>query len=86
MYDKEQAKKLKFSKKVLKDIFNEFQTGIYFPKKEIQHRLRLIFQVNGVQCKVTQDSIRDYYEVSESNSMKQPSYRLNLFKFPMVDF
>lgn len=86
VYDKEQAQKLKFSKKVLKDIFNEFQTGIYFPKKEIQHRLRLIFQVNGVQCKVTQDSIRDYYEVSESNSMKQPSYRLNLFKFPMVDF
>jgi hypothetical protein len=24
--------------------------------------------------------------VSESNSMGQPSYRLKVFKFPMVDF
>ena len=86
MYDKEQAQKLKFSKKVLKDIFNEFQTGIYIPKKEIQQRLRTIFQVTGVQCKVTQDSIREYYDVTERNSMKQPSFRLNVFKFPMVDF
>jgi hypothetical protein len=85
-YDKAQARKLRFSENVLNDIFREFQTGVYLPKKEIQHRLQIIFQENGVQYKVTQDTIRDYYDVTESNSKKQPSYRLNLFKFPMVDF
>ena len=85
-YDKAQARKLRFSENVLNDIFREFQTGVYLPKKEIQHRLQIIFQENGVQYKVTQDTICDYYDVTESNSKKQPSYRLNLFKFPMVDF
>lgn len=85
-FDKEEIKKMRFSESVLKDIFHEFQIGFYIPKKEIQQRLRGIFQGNGVQCKVTQNTIEDYYEVSESNSMEQPSYRLNVFKFPMVDF
>lgn len=85
-FDNAQAFKLRFSENVLKDIQREFELGIYLPKKEIQQRLQIIFQENGVQYKVTQDTIRDYYEVSESNSMGQPSYRLNVFKFPMVDF
>ena len=85
-FDNAQANKLRFSENVLKDIQREFELGIYIPKKEIQQRLQIIFQENGVQYKVTQDSIRDYYDVSESNSMGQPSYRLNVFKFPMVDF
>jgi hypothetical protein len=85
-FDKAQANKLRFSENLLKDIQREFELGIYIPKKEIQQRLQVILQENGVQYKVTQDSIRDYYEVSESNSMGQPSYRLNVFKFPMVDF
>jgi hypothetical protein len=85
-FDKAQANKLRFSENVLKDIQREFPLGVYIPKKEIQQRLQVILQENGVQYKVTQDTIRDYYEVSESNSMEQPSYRLNVFKFPMVDF
>lgn len=85
-FDKVQANKLRFSENVLKDILQEFELSIYLPKKEIQQRLQVIFQENGVQYKATQDSIRDYYEVSESNSMEQPSFRLNTFKFPMVDF
>lgn len=85
-YDKAQARKLRFSENVLNDIFREFQTGVYLPKKEIQHRLQIIFQENGVQYKVTQDTIRDYYDVTECNSMESPSFRLNVFKFPMVDF
>lgn len=85
-FDNAQAFKLRFSENVLKDIQREFELGIYLPKKEIQQRLQIIFQENGVQYKVTQDSIRDYYDVSESNSMELPSYRLNVFKFPMVDF
>lgn len=85
-FDNAQAFKLRFSENVLKDIQREFELGIYLPKKEIQQRLQIIFQENGVQYKLTQDSIRDYYDVSESNSMELPSYRLNVFKFPMVDF
>jgi hypothetical protein len=85
-FDKVQANKLRFSVNVLKDISQEFELGIYIPKREIQQRLQIIFQENGVQYKVTQDTIRDYYDVSESNSMEQPSFRLYVFKHPVVDF
>jgi hypothetical protein len=85
-FDKAQANKLRFSQNVLRDVQREFELGVYIPKKDIQQRLQIILQENGVQYKVTQDSIRDYYDVSESNSMELPSYRLNVFKFPMVDF
>ena len=85
-FDKAQANKLRFSKNVLKDIQREFPLGVYIPKKDIQQRLQMILQDNGVQYKATQDSIRDYYEVNESNSKELPSFRLNVFKFPMVDF
>lgn len=85
-FDKAQAHKLRFSENVLRDIQREFPTGVYIPKKEIQQKLRIILQSNGVQFKVSQDTIRDYYEVSESNSKELPSFRLNVFLFPMVDF
>lgn len=85
-FDKAQANKLRFSENVLKDILHEFELGVYTPKKDIQQRLQIILQENGVQYKVTQDSIRDYYDVSESNSMELSSFRLNAFKYPMVDF
>ena len=85
-FDKAQANKLRFSENILKDIQREFPLGVYIPKKEIQQRLQVILQENGVQYKVTQDTIRDYYDVSESNSMELPSFRLNVFNLPMVDF
>ena len=85
-FDKAQANKLRFSENVLKDIQREFPLGVYIPKKEIQQRLQVILQENGVQYKVTQDTIRDYYDVSESNSMELPSFRLNVFNLAMVDF
>lgn len=85
-FDKVQADKLRFSENVLKDILQEFELGIYLPKKGIQQRLQVIFQENRVKYKATQDTIRDYYEVNESNSMVQPSFRLNMFKFPTVVF
>lgn len=85
-FDKAQANKLRFSENVLKDIQREFPLGVYISKKDIQQRLQMILQDNGVQYKATQDSIRDYYEVSESNSKELPSFRLNVLKFPMVDF
>lgn len=85
-FDKAQANKLRFSENVLKDIQREFPLGVYIPKKDIQQRLQMILQDNGVQYKVTQDSIRDYYDVTESNSKEQPSFKLNMFKFTMVVF
>ena len=85
-FDKAQANKLRFSENVLKDIQREFPLGVYIPKKDIQQRLHMILQENGVMYKVTQDSIRDYYYVTESNSKELPSFKLNVFRFPMVDF
>ena len=85
-FDKAQANKLRFSENVLKDIQREFPLGVYIPKKDIQQRLHMILQENGVMYKVTQDSIRDYYDVTESNSKELPSFRLNVVRFPMVDF
>lgn len=85
-FDKAQANKLRFSENVLKDIQRELPLGVYIPKREIQQRLQMIMQENGVEYKVTQDSIRDYYDVTESNSKELPSFKLNVFKFLMVDF
>ena len=85
-FDKVQAKKLRFSDNVLNDIQRELPLGVYIPKREIQQRLQMIMQENGVEYKVTQDSIRDYYDVTESNSKELPSFKLNVFKFLMVDF
>lgn len=85
-FDKAQAHKLRFSENVLRDIQHEFPLGVYIPKKDIQQRLHMILQENGVMYKVTQDSIRDYYDVTESNSKELPSFKLNAFRFPMVDF
>ena len=85
-FDKAQANKLRFSENVLKDIQHEFPLGVYIPKKDIQQRLHMILQENGVMYKVTQDSIRDYYDLTESNSKELPSFKLNVFRFPMVDF
>lgn len=85
-FDKAQAHKLRFSENVLRDIQREFPLGVYIPKKDIQQRLHMILQENGVMYKVTQDSIRDYYDVTESNSKELPSFKLNVFRFPMVDF
>ena len=58
-FDKAQAHKLRFSENVLKEILREFPTGVYIPKKDIQQRLQIVLQENGVQYKVTQDTIRD---------------------------
>lgn len=80
-FDKAQANRLRFSENVLSDIKREFELGIYTPKKEIQQRLQVIFQENVIKYKATQDTIRDYYEVSESNSMEAPAFKLLMFKF-----
>ena len=85
-FDKAQANKLRFSESVMKDIQQEFEVGIYIPKKDIQQRLQGVLMGNGVLYKATQDSIRDYYDVTESNSKELPSFKLNAFKFPLVDF
>ena len=85
-FDKAQANKLRFSESVMKDIQQEFEVGIYIPKKDIQQRLQGVLMGNCVLYKATQDSIRDYYDVTESNSKELPSFKLNAFKFPLVDF
>ena len=80
-YDKVQAKQLRFSFEVLDVIKSEFPLGIYISKKEIKQRLQLIFQENGIIFKVTQETIKDYYDCTVSNSMEKPSFKLNFFKY-----
>lgn len=80
-YDKAQAAKLRFSPKVLNDVKAEFPMGIYLPKEEIKQRIQLIYEENGVNFKVTQDTIKDYCDWDVSNSKEPPSLKLNFFKF-----
>ena len=80
-YDKVQAEQLRFSFEVLDAIKAEFPLGIYLSKEEIKQRLQLIFQENGIIFKVTQETIKDYYDCTVSNSMEKPSFKLNFFKF-----
>lgn len=80
-FDKENTERIRFSSTVLKFIFDTFQMGIYLPKKEIQECLKAIYLKYSIKHKVTQTTIADYYDTSESNSKEVPSIRLNTFRF-----
>lgn len=80
-YDKVRAQQLRFSFEVLDAIKAEFPLGIYLSKEEIKQRLQLIFQEYGIIFKVTQETIKDYYDCTVSNSMEKPSFKLNIFKW-----
>ncbi|MCM1356896.1 MAG: hypothetical protein NC212_10890 [Staphylococcus sp.] len=80
-YDRAKADELRFLPNILTAIFNEFPLNEYIPKKEIQARIKAIYAKFKITAKVTQTTISDYYEVSESNSKENPSYKLNRFKF-----
>lgn len=80
-YNKEQAETLRFSSKVLQDIKEEFELNTYISKNDIKKRLQLIFNEHSVEYKVVQDTIKDYYRLSESNSKDTPSFKLKAFKF-----
>lgn len=80
-YDRAKTEELKFSPNVLTAIFKEFPLNEYIAKKEIQSRLKAIYLKFKISAKVIQTTISDYYEVNESNSKENPSYKLNRFKF-----
>lgn len=80
-YDKAQAQQLRFSPKVLDEIKAEFQLGIYLPKEEIKQKLEIIYQENGINFKVTQETIKEYYDCNLSGSKEKASFKLNFFKF-----
>ncbi|MCH5240798.1 MAG: hypothetical protein J1F67_00015 [Muribaculaceae bacterium] len=81
-YDKEEAEKLRFSPQVIDEIQAEYEIGVYLSKKVIQERLKQIYAKYGIKYKVTQTTITDYYsKYKESNSKKDPSYKLLQFRF-----
>ncbi len=80
-FDKAEAARLRFSPDILRAIEVEFPLGIYLPKQEIAHRLSMVYEEHGVNWKVTQVSIEDYYDCDVSNSRELPSYKLKVFKF-----
>ena len=84
-HDKEQAEILRFSFKVLNDIQEEFEMDVYVNKNEIKDRLQAIYGEHGIKYKVTQDTIKDYYDVDNSGSIKGGSYKLTAFKFNLVE-
>ena len=80
-HNKEQAEILIFSPEVLQDVKEEFELNIYIPKNDLKRRLELIYKEHSIKYKVTQDTIKEYYHTSESNSQSAPSFKLNAFKF-----
>lgn len=80
-HDNEQAEILRFSPDVLKDIKEEFEMNIYINKNEIKGHLQAIYDEHGIRYKVTQDTIKDYYDTDNSGSKNGGSYKLTAFKF-----
>ncbi len=78
-HDKEQAEGLRFSPEVLKAIEAEFEIGRYLSKEEIKQRLKAIYKAYSIEHKVTQDTIKDYFDTTQSNSRDKPSYKLLCF-------
>ena len=85
-YDKEQAESLRFSSDVQKDIKEEFEMNVYISKNEIKNRLQAIYYEHNIKCKVTQETITQYYDTENSGSINGGSYKLTAFKFKLVDF
>lgn len=85
-YGKEQAEILRFSPDVLKDIKEEFEMNVYINKNEIRGRLEAIYNEHNIKYKVTQDTIKDYYDTDNSGSINGGSYKLKSSKFNLVDF
>lgn len=80
-YNKEQAEIIRLSPDVLKDIKEEFEMNIYINKNEIKGRLQAIYDEHSIRYKVTQDTIKDYYDTDNSGSINGGSYKLTAFKF-----
>lgn len=80
-HDNEQAEILRFSPDVLKDIKEEFEMNIYINKNEIKGHLQAIYDEHSIRYKVTQDTIKDYYDTDNSGSKNGGSYKLTAFKF-----
>lgn len=80
-YDKEQAEIIRFSPEVLKDIKEEFELDVYIGKNEIKNRMQQIYNEHSIDYKVTQDTIKDYYYLKESNSKGVASFKLEVLKF-----
>ena len=81
IFEKREAERLRFSPYVLQAVSDTFPLGVYISKKEIQEHLKAIYRKHNVRLKVTQTTIKDYYNVTESNSKDAPSFKLNFFKF-----
>lgn len=80
LYDEEQAEICRFSPEVKKAIKEEFEMNVYINKNEIKSRLQAIYNEYGIEYRVTQDTIKDYYDTSNSGSIKGGSYKLEAFK------
>lgn len=80
-YDKEQAEKRRFFPEVLKDIKEEFERYVYIGKNDIKNRLQQIYIEHSIDYKVTQNTIKDYYSLKESNSRGIASFKLETFKW-----
>lgn len=81
LYDEEQAEIRRFSPEVKKTIREEFKMNVYINKNEIKSRLQAIYNEYGIEYRVTQDTIKDYYDTSNSGSIKGGSYKLEAFKW-----
>ena len=79
-FDKEMAESLRFFPEVKKAIQEEFEMNVYINKNEIRNRLQAIYNEKGINFKVTQDTITDYYTTDNSGSIKGGSYKLKEFK------
>lgn len=79
-FDKEMAESLRFFPEVKKVIQEEFEMNVYMNKNEIRNRLQAIYNEKGINFKVTQDTITDYYTTDNSGSIKGGSYKLKEFK------
>lgn len=81
-YDKKQFEIQRFRSEILEEIKNEFELNKSIPASEIKQKLNAIFQEKEIRFNVTQETIKDYYECTSSNSKeKKYPYTLKKFKF-----
>lgn len=74
-YDEERAEELRFSPDILKAIEADFEIEVYIAKEMIKQRLKAIYKEYKIEYKVTQNTIKDYFDTKVHGA----SYKLVRF-------
>lgn len=78
--EKQEIEEKRFDPRIQQEIKNTFGLGIKQDRNYYKQELQKIYSRFGIKYNVVQKTIKDYFEVSPDNSLKPPTYKLEIFR------